>query len=405
MSRKLFLLAIISLASFISMFLIQRYALSQVLELMAGSSAEQLAEAKSAASSSNTLAMIMMLVFVAVIGGLIFFVDRALKPIHTLAMVMKEVSEHRDLSLRVEVKGDDEVSSMASVFNDIMTEFQQILSDLAASAIQLNSSADELSAISMQTSNGVAEQNQETDQVATAMNEMSATAQEVARNAEQAAAAANSADGKSKESAEIAVNAMCGMDNLVSEVEKAADVIRGLETESDKIGSVLDVIKGIAEQTNLLALNAAIEAARAGEQGRGFAVVADEVRALASKTQQSTEEINTMITSLQQGAKQAVAVMGTAETLGKQGSEQTESAAESLAEIAGDIGIINSMNTQIASAAEEQTAVTEEMNRSVMNIARVAQETSSGIERTTELSQALAAISQQLSQQVNNFKL
>lgn len=405
LAKKLLVLAIVSLASFIIMFLLQRYAVSQVLAVIVDSSAELLTNAEAVASAAGLVMLVVTVVLATLVGGLIFLVDRGLKPIRTLATVMNQVCEQRDTSLRAEVKGEDEVALMASVFNNIMTEFQTILSGLASSATQLSASAEELSAITEQTSNGVAEQNQETDQVATAMNEMSATAQEVARNAEQAAAAANNADGMSKESAEIAVNAMCGMDNLVAEVDKAAGVIRGLETESDKIGSVLDVIKGIAEQTNLLALNAAIEAARAGEQGRGFAVVADEVRALASKTQQSTEEINTMIESLQRGSKQAVAVMGTAEELGKEGSEQTESAAESLAEIAGEIGVINSMNTQIASAAEEQTAVTEEMNRSIMNIARVAQETSTGMDRTTELSRALADISQQLSQQVSGFKL
>lgn len=405
LAKKLLVLAVMSLVSFIILFLMQRYAVSQVISVMESSSAELVADAEAAASSASLIMLIVTVVLATVLGGLIFLLDRGLKPISKLVTVMTEVSEHQDLSLRVEVSGEGDIATMASAFNAMMEEFQKILSGLASSANELSASANELSAITEQTSNGVMEQNQETDQVATAMNEMSATAQEVARNAEQAAAAANNAEGMSKESAEIAVNAMCGMDNLVSEVAKAGDVIRGLETESDRIGTVLDVIKGIAEQTNLLALNAAIEAARAGEQGRGFAVVADEVRALASKTQQSTEEINTMITSLQQGSKQAVAVMTTAENMGKEGSEQTESAAESLAEIAGEIGVINSMNTQIASAAEEQTAVTEEMNRSIMNIARVSQETSIGMERTAELSRALADISRQLTDQVGNFKL
>lgn len=396
---------IAGLASFVSLFLLQHYAVSQVLAVTAGSGTDLVARAESAASSAGMLMLIVTVILAVVFAGLVFLLQHSLKPLGKLAMVMKQTSEQHDLSLRADASGNDEVADMARVFNTMMADFQRVLTGLADSAATLSASTEELAAINEQTNGGIAEQNQETDQVATAMNEMSATAQEVARNAGQAAEAAHNADGRSQESAEISVNAMCGMDNLVAEVEKAANVIRGLEAESDKIGTVLDVIKGIAEQTNLLALNAAIEAARAGEQGRGFAVVADEVRALASKTQQSTEEINTMITSLQQGSKQAVAVMIEAEALGKRGSEQTESAAESLAEIAGDIGVINSMNTQIASAAEEQTAVTEEMNRSIMNIARVSQQTASGMERTTDLTRSLADIAQQLGQQVGNFKL
>jgi methyl-accepting chemotaxis protein len=405
LTKKLLVLAIVSLASFVVMFLMQRYAVSQVLAEMEGSSAGLVAKAEAAASSAGVVMLIVTVVLAALVGALIFLVERGLKPIGKLAAVMGQVGEQRDLSLRAEVSGDAEVASMAAGFNNIISGFQKILSGLTDSVSALSSSAEELSTITEQTSHGVTEQNQETDQVATAMNEMSATAQEVARNAEQAAEAAHNADGQSKQSAEVAVNAMCGMDNLVGEVDKAANVIRNLESESDKIGTVLDVIKGIAEQTNLLALNAAIEAARAGEQGRGFAVVADEVRTLASRTQQSTEEIHIMITSLQQGTKQAVSVMMEAETLGKQGSEMTESAAEALAEIAGEIGVINSMNTQIASAAEEQTAVTEEMNRSIMNIARVSQETSEGMERTTDLTRSLADIARQLSQQMGNYRL
>ena len=405
LARKLLILMIAGLVSFVIMFLLQRYAVSQVLAVTAGSGADLVAQAESAASSASMLMLIVTVMLAVVFGGLVFLLRHSLKPLGKLAMVMKQTSEQHDLSLRADASGNGEVADMARIFNTMMTDFQRVLTGLADSAATLSASTEELAAINEQTNGGIAEQNQETDQVATAMNEMSATAQEVARNAGQAAEAAHNADGRSQESAEISVNAMCGMDNLVAEVEKAANVIRGLETESDKIGTVLDVIKGIAEQTNLLALNAAIEAARAGEQGRGFAVVADEVRALASKTQQSTEEINTMITSLQQGSKQAVAVMIEAEALGKRGSEQTESAAESLAEIAGDISVINSMNTQIASAAEEQTAVTEEMNRSIMNIARVSQQTASSMERTTDLTRSLADIAQQLSQQVGNFKL
>jgi len=245
----------------------------------------------------------------------------------------------------------------------------------------------------------------EIDQVATAMNEMSATVQEVARNAEQAAHAAQNADQCAKSGALVATEAMGGIDALVSEVERSAGAIHELEAESENIGMVLDVIKGIAEQTNLLALNAAIEAARAGEQGRGFAVVADEVRTLASRTQKSTQEIHHMIERLQAGASNAVRVMEAARGKGKLGVEQVERAAESLAEIAGAVATINDMNTQIASAAEEQSAVAEEINRNVVNISHGSVQSARGTEQAALASGELARLATDLHQLVAQFKV
>jgi methyl-accepting chemotaxis protein len=193
--------------------------------------------------------------------------------------------------------------------------------------------------------------------------------------------------------------------DLAKEVEKAAGVIQQLEGESKNIGSVLDVIKSIAEQTNLLALNAAIEAARAGEQGRGFAVVADEVRTLAGRTQESTSEIEEMITRLQSGANNAVKVMEEGKDMTQVGVEQAASAGEALQTINEAVTKISDMNTQIASAAEEQSAVTEEINRSIVNINQVAEQSATGAGHVASASDDLARLAEQLKGLVENFKV
>ncbi|WP_126454202.1 methyl-accepting chemotaxis protein [Sulfuriflexus mobilis] len=396
LTGKLLLLAVVTLLSMVIMYAMHRYAVSHLLAVAAGSGSATLAELQTAAGDTRLFMLVISVVLTILLCGLVFLIYRGLKPIGELAAVMKQVCEQRDLSLRAEVKGDDEVATMAAVFNRMTGEFHDILQQVRSSSEQLASAVQELSSVTGETSQAMTSQQSESEQVATAMNEMAATVQEVARNADEAASTAAEANVAAKHSAEITVNAMCGMDNLVSEVERAAGVIGQLETESDKIGMVLDVIKGIAEQTNLLALNAAIEAARAGEQGRGFAVVADEVRALAGKTQQSTEEIQSMIERLQSGARDAVKVMSAARKLGEEGSSQSEAAAESLAEIAGAIGVINNMNAQIADASKQQTAVAEEINQNINNISQVADETANGAMRTTETSERLNRLAMEL---------
>jgi len=312
---------------------------------------------------------------------------------------------HGNLTARSTVNGQDEIGELATAFNAMLDEFKNAIGQIAGASTQLAAAAEEMSAITEQTNQGVREQQNEVDQVATAMNEMTATVQEVARSAEQAANAAHDADQAAKSGAVIASEAMSGIDKLVGEVEKSAAVIGDLETESENIGAVLDVIKGIAEQTNLLALNAAIEAARAGEQGRGFAVVADEVRTLASRTQQSTQEIHAMIERLQSGASNAVRVMERARQQGKHGVEQVERTAESLASIAAAVGTINDMNTQIASAAEEQSAVAEEINRNVVNISQVSAQSAQGSEQTALASTELARLASEMQTLVARFKI
>jgi methyl-accepting chemotaxis protein len=237
------------------------------------------------------------------------------------------------------------------------------------------------------------------------MNEMSATVQEVARNAVEAAAAAKDADSTFDEGKQVVDRVISAIGELAGEVESAATVIQQLEVESRNIGSVLDVIKSIAEQTNLLALNAAIEAARAGEQGRGFAVVADEVRTLAGRTQESTQEIEEMISKLQSGTNNAVNVMAAGKEMTQVGVDQAAAAGEALKTINAAVAQISSMNTQIASAAEEQSSVTEEINRSIVSINEVAEQSATGAQHTAEASTDLARLADQLKNLVDRFKV
>ncbi len=254
-----------------------------------------------------------------------------------------------------------------------------------------------------QTNAGIIQQQAEIEQVATAMNEMTATVHEVATNAGDASTATNEARDLAHNGALIATESITSIMSMVSDAEQAAGVIDNLASQTENIGSVLDVIRGIAEQTNLLALNAAIEAARAGEQGRGFAVVADEVRTLASRTHESTQEIQEMIESLQVEAKKAVDVMLKAQNSAETNMDAIENMAENLAEISGAVQTINAMNIQIATAAEEQSAVSEEINRNIVNISEVSEQTRSTSAETAEEASHLLQESESLRVMVKQF--
>jgi len=310
-----------------------------------------------------------------------------------------------DLTTRVSLNARDEMGQVAQRFNDMAEQFEALIQQIVSATSQLASASEEVAAVSKDSARNVDRQRQETDQVATAMNEMTATVQEVASNAAGAAGAASNTDNEAKGGLQVVKSTSQAITGLASEVEKAAEVIRRVSADSETIGAVLDVIKGIAEQTNLLALNAAIEAARAGEQGRGFAVVADEVRTLASRTQQSTQEIEEMIERLQSGAREAVKAMGASRERAQQGVEQANEAAEALEAITRAVATINEMNTQIASAAEQQSATTEQMNRSIISIREIAEQTASGAEQTTSASDELTRLAAELQSRAGNFTI
>lgn len=310
-----------------------------------------------------------------------------------------------DLSQDLVSQRQDELGQLQRAMQNMTLGLRELIGGIRDGVTQIASAAEELSAVTEQTSAGVNSQKVETDQVATAMNEMTATVQEVARNAEEASEAAVAADQQAREGDKVVGEAIAQIERLALEVGNSTEAMGDLKRESDKIGSVLDVIKSVAQQTNLLALNAAIEAARAGEAGRGFAVVADEVRSLAQRTQKSTEEIEELIVGLQNGTQQVATIMDNSRSLTDSSVELTRRAGGSLESITRTVSAIQSMNQQIAAAAEQQSAVAEEINRSVLNVRDVSEQTSAASEETAASSVELARLGTHLQTLVGRFKV
>ena len=321
----------------------------------------------------------------------------------TLAVVERIASG--DLTQNVTVTRRDELGVLQQGIARMGVTLRDLISGIRDGVTQIASAAEELSAVTEQTSAGVNSQKIETDQVATAMHEMTATVQEVARNAEEASQAAAAADGEAREGDKVVNEAITQIERLASEVARSTEAMSVLQQESDKIGSVMDVIKAVAEQTNLLALNAAIEAARAGEAGRGFAVVADEVRGLAQRTQKSTEEIEGLVAGLQNGTQQVSTVMNNSRALTDSSVALTRKAGASLENITRTVSNIQSMNQQIAAAAEQQSAVAEEISRSIINVRDVSEQTAAASDETAKSSVELARLGGQLQQMVSHFRV
>ena len=310
-----------------------------------------------------------------------------------------------DLTVRFRLDAQDEMQNIAKSFNEMSDSFHKLVSQVINSSNQVASAADELSAITSETDKGIRRQQQETDQVATAINQMSATVHEVSGSAHSASESTQAAATEASNGQQVVGHTISSINRLAKEVESATGIIHSLEKNSDDIGSVIDVISGIAEQTNLLALNAAIEAARAGEQGRGFAVVADEVRTLASRTQSSTLEIQAMIERLQGDARRAVEAMGKSSEQAELGVDAAAQAGDALKRITQAVDTIAEMNAQIASAAEEQAAVSEEINRNISNIAQISESNASGSTQTAAASTQLSNLAMDLQRMLSQFKV
>ncbi|TWC44503.1 methyl-accepting chemotaxis sensory transducer [Pseudomonas sp. SJZ080] len=326
------------------------------------------------------------------------------RPIRETLGVVERIAAG-DLTQNLVVTRQDELGVLQQGVQRMGESLRNLVSGIRDGVTQIASAAEELSAVTEQTSVGVNSQKVETDQVATAMHEMTATVQEVARNAEQASQAAADADGQAREGDRVVAEAMAQIEHLAAEVVRATEAMTLLQQESNKIGSVMDVIKSVAEQTNLLALNAAIEAARAGEAGRGFAVVADEVRGLAQRTQKSTEEIEGLIAGLQSGTQQVASVMNNSRSLTDNSVELTRKAGVSLENITRTVSNIQSMNQQIAAATEQQNAVAEEISRSIINVRDVSEQTAAASDETAASSVELARLGNQLQMMVSHFKV
>nr|WP_232253962.1 methyl-accepting chemotaxis protein [Pseudomonas glycinae] len=358
---------------------------------------EQSAQISASADRTVLLGILVMLASGLLIGLLsLWLVNRNLvEPIRKLIDYVTQLSKGR-LVERVASDRQDELGNLAAAANTLRDFLAETFNHLQRSAKDLDSASGELNAIATVMAGGTNEQFSRTDQVATAMNEMSATAQEVARHAADAARAADDADQSAQQGEKVMQSTIHSITQMRGEIANTATVIRRLEADSGRIGKVLEVIRGIAEQTNLLALNAAIEAARAGEAGRGFAVVADEVRNLAQRTAESIIEINQIIHSVQTGAVDAAQAIDSGQTRSDESVEQVTQAGAMLERITHAVEAIRDMNRQIATAAEEQTSVAEDISRNLTEITSIASTNLDNVQRTESASQNLHGLSGQL---------
>jgi methyl-accepting chemotaxis protein len=356
--------------------------------------------------SSNAYWLLAAITSLAVVLGLVAatMISRMIVvPLRYTVQLAQRVSEG-DLTRSETVTRRDELGQLQHAMYGMTDSLRTLIGRIGGSVGQIAAAAEQLSAVTAQTSMGVQNQREETDQVATAMHQMAATVQEVAHNAEQASLAARQADQQARQGDLVVKEAIGQIDSLSGEVEHSAHAIEELNTESGRIGSVLEVIRAVAEQTNLLALNAAIEAARAGEQGRGFAVVADEVRALARRTHDSTEEIEGLIGNLQRVAQKAVEQMQTSRDLTQRTVELASEAGIALGRITESVSTIEQMNQQIAASAEEQSAVAENISESVTRVRDIGEQSASGSEQTAGASAELARLGVELQGMVARFR-
>ncbi len=345
-------------------------------------------------SGMRTSMVLVGLVTAVVIGLLVWLISRGVvRPLLATVHSMDQIATGKaDLSARLPVEGRDEVARLSEAFNRFAAKIETMVQKVSLSLGDLSSQVDDLSSAASHTNKGMQQQQAETAQVATAMNEMSSTVHEVAENTDETANAAREADAQAQSGKEVVNGTVQSIQRLAEDVGNVDTVVKRVSGDTDRIGTVLDVIRNIAEQTNLLALNAAIEAARAGEQGRGFAVVADEVRTLAQRTQESTQEIQGMIESLQRGVGEAVTSTQHSLEQTSESVDQARRAGETLDAIVASVDTITRMTIQIATASQEQSAVAEEINRNITNINALADQTAHDAESTAKATGGIASM-------------
>lgn len=375
--------------------------LSSVAELLALQSQQRDTEAGASRTMLSSVAILAMLL------GLLAawtMTQQIIAPLRETLAAAERIATG-DLSKDLQIQRKDEMGQLQDSMQAMTLSLRQLIGGISEGVAQITDAAQQLSAVTEQTSTGVNSQKDETDQVAAAMNEMTATVHEVARSAQEASQAAAQADQQAREGDQVVGQAIGQIEQLADEVKKSTQAMNLLKLESDKIGGVLDVIKSVSQQTNLLALNAAIEAARAGEAGRGFAVVADEVRGLAQRTQQSTEEIEELIAALQSGTQQVATTLDNSRSLTDNSVQLSRRAGNALEQITRTVSTIQNMNQQIATASEEQSAVAEQINRNIISVRDVSEQTASASNQTAASSTELARLGTHLQGLVAKFRV
>ncbi|MDM7861805.1 methyl-accepting chemotaxis protein [Alteromonas sp. ASW11-36] len=359
----------------------------------------------SSVSTANTSIIIIVLISLAIAGAIAFLtVTAIIKPLSKVNELLN-IAASGDLTHKLNESSKDEFGDLSRNCNNLIKSLTTLISGIRSRAEQLAAASEQTSAVTTQTTNSIQDQKSQIAQVATATTEMHSTSQVVTQSAEDTLAQIKHADSEAQKVRAISMENKGTIEVLATDVEQAAEVINKLHQDSASIGGILDVIRGVADQTNLLALNAAIEAARAGEQGRGFAVVADEVRTLASRTQESTQEINAMIEVLQAGAEKAVAVMNQGKEQTTVCVAQTEKATQALDLITDAVHRAHDVSSQIEQSAREQNVVSQEISERLESIVGIAEETTIGAQQTSQSSREVAKLAEELQQSIQQFKV